>query len=270
MYVLQRYYFLSLFLLNKTLKFINIYYATMPIIKLDAIDSTNDYLKQLSRESELENFTAVMATEQTKGKGQMGAKWVSEKGKNLTVSILIKNIVLDSKNIFDLNIAVALSVIKILKNIQIPNVSIKWPNDIMADSKKVAGILIENSLKADGSFMSVVGVGLNLNQTNFDNLPQATSLTCITDKKYEPETIAVLLRDALKETIAELTGNRTQLWEAYHDNLYKLNYPSAFEDKMGNRFMGIIKKVTQDGKLEVLLEDESTAHYDLKEVKMLY
>jgi BirA family biotin operon repressor/biotin-[acetyl-CoA-carboxylase] ligase len=242
----------------------------MPIIKLDAIDSTNDYLKQLSRESELENFTVVMANEQTKGKGQMGAKWVSEKGKNLTVSILIKDIVLDSKNIFDLNIAVALSVIKILKNIQIQNVSIKWPNDIMADSKKVAGILIENSLKADGSFISVVGVGLNLNQTNFDGLPQATSLTCITGEKYEPENVAVLLRDSLKETTSELTGNSRQLWQEYHDNLYKLNYPAAFEGKMGNRFMGIIKKVTSDGHLEVLLEDESVAHYEVKEIKMLY
>jgi BirA family biotin operon repressor/biotin-[acetyl-CoA-carboxylase] ligase len=242
----------------------------MPIIKLDAIDSTNDYLKQLSRESELENYTIVMANEQTKGKGQMGATWISEKGKNLTVSILVRDIELKNENIFALNTAVALSVIKVLKNIQIQNVTVKWPNDIMADSKKVAGILIENSLKADGSLNSVIGVGLNLNQTNFENLPQATSLTCITGEKYEPENIAVLLRESLRETMQKLAQNPEQLWNDYHKNLYKLNYPSAFEGKMGNRFMGIIKKVTQDGKLEVLLEDDSVAHYELKEIKMLY
>ena len=89
MYVLQMYYFLSLFLLNKSLKFVNIYHSNMPLIKLDAIDSTNDYLKQFARKSELENYTIVLANEQTNGKGQMGAKWISEPGKNLTMSILV-------------------------------------------------------------------------------------------------------------------------------------------------------------------------------------
>ena len=270
MYVLQRYYFLYLFLLNKSLKFITIYNSTMPLIKLDAIDSTNDYLKHLSKESELDNYTVVIASEQTKGKGQMGAKWVSEKGKNLTMSILINDLKLNHQTIFDLNIAVALSVVTVLKNFQIPNVSIKWPNDIMADSKKVAGILIENSLKPDGSFTSIIGIGLNLNQTNFDNLPQATSLGCITGDVYEPEKIAVLLRNSIKKYVKMIFHNSDLLWKEYHQNLFKLNHPSAFEDKMGNRFMGIIKKVTNDGKLEVLLEDDSIAHYEVKEIKMLF
>jgi BirA family biotin operon repressor/biotin-[acetyl-CoA-carboxylase] ligase len=242
----------------------------MPIIKLDAIDSTNDYLKQLHKESEVENYTLVMAEEQTKGKGQMGAKWVSEKGKNLTMSMLVKDVFLKNENIFNLNIAVALSVVRVLKNIQIPNISIKWPNDILSDSKKVAGILIENSLKPDGSLNAVIGIGLNLNQTNFDGLPQATSLSCITGEKYEPESIAVLLRNSLKENMVTLTQNTPSLWQEYHQNIYKINYPSAFEDKMGNRFMGIIRKITQDGKLEVLLEDDSITHYEVKEIKMLY
>lgn len=242
----------------------------MPIIKLDAIDSTNDYLKQLSRESELDNYTLVMANEQTKGKGQMGAKWVSEKGKNLTVSILVKDVILKNENIFDLSIAVALSVSEVLKNIKIPNVNIKWPNDIMADSKKVAGILIENSLKPDGSLNSVIGIGLNVNQANFDNLPQATSLICITGIHYELEQLAVLLRDSLRKHLQALALNPALLWEEYHKNLFKLHYPSAFEANDGGRFMGIIQKVTQDGKLEVQLEDDSLAYYEVKEVKMLY
>ncbi|MCF6132839.1 biotin--[acetyl-CoA-carboxylase] ligase [Flavobacterium wongokense] len=242
----------------------------MPIIKLDAIDSTNDYLKQLSKESDLENYTIVMADEQTKGKGQMGAKWVSEKGKNLTVSILVKDIALKNELMFDLNIAVALSVLKVLKNINIPNISIKWPNDIMSDAKKVAGILIENRRKPDGSFTSVVGIGLNLNQTNFENLPQATSLRCITGEVYEPEAIAILITEKLKEYVKVLAQNPEFLWETYHQHLFKINYPSAFEDKMGNRFMGIIKKVTSDGKLEVLSDDDNIGHYEVKEIKMLY
>lgn len=264
------YYFLSLFLLNKSYKFINIYLSDMPLIKLDAIDSTNDFLKQLFKESAVEDYTIVLANEQTKGKGQMGAKWISEPGKNLTMSILVKHVHFKNQNIYDFNITVALSVIKVLKNIQIPNVAIKWPNDIMADSKKVAGILIENIVKTEGCFTAIVGIGLNLNQTNFENLPQASSLKCITGKTYELEEIALLLKDSLEANRLTLNQDADLLWSAYHENLYKKDYPSPFEDKSGNRFMGIIKKVTRDGKLEVLLNDDSLTHFEVKEVKMLY
>lgn len=242
----------------------------MPIIKLDAIDSTNDYLKQLARVTNLENYTMVLANEQTNGKGQMGAKWVSEKGKNLTMSILIKDVQLDNQNIYDFNIAVALSIIKVLKNIQIPNVFIKWPNDIMAENKKLAGILIENTIKPDGSINAIIGIGLNLNQTNFDDIPQASSLKCITGKTYEQEEIAILLKDSLETNRATIEKHSDSLWDDYHNNLYKINYPSPFEDKEGIRFMGIIKKVTHDGKLVVQLEDDSITHFEVKEVKMLY
>jgi len=242
----------------------------MPLIKLDAIDSTNDFLKQLFKESALEDYAIVMANEQTKGKGQMGAKWISEPGKNLTMSILVKDIQLNNQNKYDFNITVALSVIKVLKNMQIPNVTIKWPNDIMADSKKVAGILIENILKPDGSFTSIVGIGLNLNQTIFENLPQATSLKCITGKTYEPELLAQLIKDSLVENRKSINMNSDLLWNDYHENLYKKDYPSPFEDKNGSRFMGIIKKVTRDGKLGVILEDDSILYFQVKEVKMLY
>ncbi|NBU81350.1 MAG: biotin--[acetyl-CoA-carboxylase] ligase [Flavobacteriaceae bacterium] len=242
----------------------------MPLIKLDAIDSTNDFLKQLLKESEVPDYTIIMAKEQTKGKGQMGAKWISEPGKNLTISILVKDIKLSNQNIYDFNIAVALSVLNVLKNIQIPNVFIKWPNDIMADSKKVAGILIEIIVKQNESFTAIVGVGLNLNQTNFKKLPQATSLISITGKTYEQEEIALLLKESLELNIEILNQNSDLLWEEYHDNLFKKDYPSPFEDINGHRFMGIIQKVTKNGKLEVLLEDNSITHFEVKEVKMLY
>ncbi|MEO5777997.1 MAG: biotin--[acetyl-CoA-carboxylase] ligase [Flavobacterium sp.] len=242
----------------------------MPLIKLDAIDSTNDFLKQLFKESAVKDYTIVIANEQTKGKGQMGAKWISEPGKNLTMSILVKDVRLKNQNIYDFNIAVALSVIKVLKNIQIPNITIKWPNDIMADSKKVAGILIENILKPDGSFTAIVGIGLNLNQTNFEALPQASSLKCISGETYDQETIAILLKDSLEANRITLNDNPDLLWSAYHENLYKKDFPSPFEDKLGNRFMGIIKKVTRDGKLEVLLNDDSIKYFEVKDVKMLY
>ena len=264
------YYFLSLFLLNKSLKFVNIYNMSIPFIKLNAIDSTNDYLKQLSKVSALENFTIVMADDQTKGKGQMGAKWVSEPGKNLTMSVLVSDFKLESQTIFDLNVAVAISVLRVLQSFKIKQCKIKWPNDIMADSKKLGGILIENTFKTDGNITAVVGIGLNLNQTNFDHLPQATSLKCITGDYYSREEMAKLIRESLENSLQLLEQNKASVWDEYHQNLYKINYPSAFEDKTGKQFMGIIQKVSNEGKLEIVLEDDSIADFEIKEIKMLY
>ena len=121
----------------------------MSIIKLNAIDSTNDFLKVLSRNQSVDNFTTVVAQKQTNGKGQMGAVWQSEEGKNLIMSVLVKDVLQNVDEIFHLNVAVALSVIQVLEVFNIPNLSVKWPNDIMSDPKKICGILIENSIKSD-------------------------------------------------------------------------------------------------------------------------
>ncbi len=239
----------------------------MSIIKLDAIDSTNDYLKQLARENELDNFTIVTAVEQNKGRGQLNAQWHSEPGKNLTMSIFVNESSFKSHNIFDFNVTVALAVILVLEQLNIPNTSLKWPNDIMAEGKKVGGILIENTLKPTGSFASVIGIGLNLNQTNFGNLPQATSLTCITGNVYEIETLAHQIKTSLElllQTPVEVN------WKNYLNKLFKINVPCAFEDVLGERFMGIIQTVNREGKLAVLKDDDQVYLYEVKEIKMLF
>jgi BirA family biotin operon repressor/biotin-[acetyl-CoA-carboxylase] ligase len=242
----------------------------MPIIKLDAIDSTNDYLKQLAKEKWLENYTAVMALEQTKGRGQMGAKWVSESGKNLTVSVLVKDVPQEMISIYDFNIAIALAAVGLLTMNGIANVNIKWPNDIMAENKKVGGILIENSLKSDGSYTAVVGFGLNLNQTDFEHLPQANSLTNITQQLYDIEEMAERFIKSLKLHLILFPERADEAWAHYNSLLFKKDKPAAFELPNGNRFMGIIKCVTREGKLAILLNDDSVEYYELKEVKLLY
>lgn len=242
----------------------------MPLIKLDAIDSTNNYLKQLAKEKVLENYTAVMAFEQTKGKGQMGSQWVSEAGKNLTISVLVKDLPLDVISIYDFNVAVALAAVTLLQWNAIDKVNVKWPNDIMAEQKKVGGILIENSLKPNGTFTAVVGFGLNLNQTDFNLLPQANSLTNITGQVYDVETMAQDFVKALKLLLNLFPEQTATAWIQYDELLFKKGKPAAFELADGFRFMGIIQKVTPEGKLVVLLEDDNVVHYGLKEVKLLY
>ena len=167
----------------------------MKLIKLDAIDSTNDFLKSLASQDELDNFTVVTAENQTKGKGQMGSKWQSESGKNLIMSVLVKEFLYDNEQVFNLSVIVSLAVIDALKSLNIPDLCIKWPNDIMSYNKKVGGILIENTIKSDGRIVSVVGIGLNVNQTNFDHLPNASSLAVICKTQFDKNALVLLIAE---------------------------------------------------------------------------
>jgi len=242
----------------------------MNIIKLSAINSTNDYLKKLMNTQHVENFTVVVAECQTEGRGQMGSVWFTEEGKNLTFSILIKDLLLDINAIFTLNAAIAVSVVHALESLSIPGLAIKWPNDILAEGKKVAGILIENSIKKGGEIFSVVGIGLNVNQLDFNGLPKASSLQKITGKEYDKDEVLFAIITSIKRNIAALANKNDQtIWETYHQLLFKQGMPMPFESR-GKQFMGIIKGVTNTGHLEVLLEDNSIATFGIKEVQLLY
>ncbi|WP_298397026.1 biotin--[acetyl-CoA-carboxylase] ligase [Flavobacterium sp.] len=243
----------------------------MNLIKLDAIDSTNDFLKDMSRNQILENFTVVTAKTQTKGKGQMGSTWETESGKNLIMSILVKDVITEIDSIFHLNVAIALAVYQTLEPLNLPKLSIKWPNDIMAENKKIGGILIENSFKSDNTIESIIGIGLNVNQTNFENLPKAYSLSAFLKKEVDLNDLLERLFFEIKKHCSFLVANQQNvLWNKYHQNLFKINTPIAFEDSNKNQFMGIIQKVNYEGKLEVVLEDDAVKSFGVKEIQMLY
>jgi BirA family biotin operon repressor/biotin-[acetyl-CoA-carboxylase] ligase len=242
----------------------------MKLIKLDAIDSTNEFLKLLSSQQESENFTVVTAENQTKGKGQMGEVWRSDIGKNLIMSVLVKDFLLDNEQFFNLNIIFSLSVIKALEELNIPELSIKWPNDIMSYNKKIGGVLIENTLKSDGTIVSVVGLGLNVNQTNFENLPKASSLAVICNAEFNKENLVVLIVEKMKENILLWEEQSTIFWEEYFNKLFRKGVPMPFKNLENKNFMGIIQGVSPIGKLQVLLEDDSVSEFEIKEIKMLY
>lgn len=242
----------------------------MNIIKLSAINSTNDYLKGLTATQFVENFTIVVTENQTGGRGQMGAKWDVEPGKNLTFSVLIKDLLLGINEIFNLNAAVAVSVIEGLESFNISNLSIKWPNDILAGNKKIGGILIENSIKNNGEIFSVVGIGLNVNQKDFDGLPKASSLSIITGVEHDKDAVMAGIVGNLKRNVAAVLNKDTSLiWNKYHNKLYKIGMPMPFE-KENQKFMGIIRGVSKCGTLEVQLADDSIASFSIKEVQLLY
>ena len=225
----------------------------MKLIKLDAIDSTNEFLKGLSNKQELDNFTVVITEKQTKGKGQMGSVWDSEGGKNLIVSVFIKDPLLKVDQIYN-----------------IPQLSIKWPNDIMSYNFKIGGILIENSLKSDGTISSVVGLGLNINQTNFENLPKASSLAVICKSQFDKELLLFDIIEKVKQNIDLVKEHPEVLWLKYADKLFKKGIPMPFKNNSDKNFMGIIQGVSALGKLQVLLEDDSVSEFGIKEIQMLY
>jgi BirA family biotin operon repressor/biotin-[acetyl-CoA-carboxylase] ligase len=242
----------------------------MKLIKLDAIDSTNDFLKALASKDELDNFTVVIAENQTKGKGQMGAKWLTESGKNLTMSVLIKDFLFDNEQVFNLSIITSLSVFDTLKSLNIPDLSIKWPNDIMSYNKKIGGILIENTIKSDGRIVSVVGIGLNVNQTNFENLPNASSLAVISNAQFDKNFLLNLIVEKMKQRIESWETKSDDFWKEYFNSLFRKGVPMPFKNLDDKNFMGIIQGVSAVGKIQILLEDDSVSEFDIKEIRMLY
>ncbi len=240
-------------------------------LKLDATDSTNSYLKDLVREGKPRNWTVVSARQQTRGRGQQGAFWFSDIDKNLTFSILIMDTGLRATEQFLLNCAVSIGMLKVLKSLNIPRLKVKWPNDIMSGSSKLAGILIENSLIRDSIAHSIVGIGLNVNQDLFPaELAGAVSMKERTGEHYNLEDLLDRLITHIKEEMLSLeTSQFEKLRSEYAENMYRKNAPSMFKLPGGKPFVAEIRGVTNSGLLILRDEDGKDAHYAHKEVEYL-
>ena len=209
----------------------------------------------------------VTANYQTGGNGQRGKFWESSIGDNLLISIVIEPNS-STKDQFSLSQCVALALYDLL-TLYTDDVSIKWPNDILVGKQKIAGILIQNILKGNKITHSVIGVGLNVNQTKFKSYsPQATSLNLLLNKTFDVSKVQDELLKYLAERIKQLRSGADQEKE-YLSALFLNNKVAAFESE-GQKFMGIIKGVSQDGKLHMRLEDDSVAVFDNQEVNFLF
>ncbi|THD66375.1 biotin--[acetyl-CoA-carboxylase] ligase [Robertkochia marina] len=243
----------------------------MNLIKLDAIDSTNTYLKQLVTQTAPKDYTVVMTREQTGGRGQMGTKWISEPSRNLTFSLYKQINHLEPEQQFYISMVISLAVFDVLESFNIPNVKIKWPNDILSANKKVGGILIENILREGRMSAAIIGVGLNLNQLEFPGLINASSLKKITGVHYVREEVLYKIIDRFRFYVPWVAGKEfDKLRALYESRLFRKDKPSTFKDRDGKLIMGFIKGVDQDGKLRVLLEDEVMQSFELKELTLLY
>ena len=243
----------------------------MKTIKLNAIDSTNSFLKELVLNSAVENFTVVVTDRQLKGRGQQGNSWVSESFKSLIFSVFVT---FDNFDVLDnkyLNFAVSLAIFDALQEESIPWLSIKWPNDILSGNKKICGVLIENSLKGSKISSSVIGIGLNVNQTSFpDSLKKVSSLKLLSNKNFPLDRLLDSIVSKLKSKIEVLNAKDFKTLETkYLQVLYKKNIPTMFKNSKDVLFMGMINGISKEGKLQIVLEDESVQEFGIKEVSFL-
>ncbi|NRA11013.1 MAG: biotin--[acetyl-CoA-carboxylase] ligase [Crocinitomicaceae bacterium] len=234
------------------------------IVRLESVDSTNNYTANLIKGGELVHGSVIMAVEQTNGRGQMGAEWLVKPGENLTFSVFLDNVNLSVNYQFFLTRLVSVSLVDFLAKFNIPT-AIKWPNDIYVNDKKIAGILIEN--KVSGSFIqkSIIGIGLNVNQSDFGNL-EATSLFLKTGIHRSIDDVLFSFIKSLN-TILEGGLTNPKLEDAYLKRLHLLNEKSSFEDKEG-LFEGTILGVAPNGRLRVE-KSRGEVHYSLKEIRFI-
>ncbi|WP_454974653.1 biotin--[acetyl-CoA-carboxylase] ligase [Capnocytophaga gingivalis] len=243
----------------------------MEIIKLNATNSTNTYLKNLLKEKQVKDLSCIWALSQTQGRGQQGAKWISEPGKNLTFSILKKFENLSSEYHFLLNMEVSLAIFRALKKLYIPDLAVKWANDILSSKKKICGILIENTLHKERISASIIGIGLNVNQVFFNDLPNVSSLQKIMGHPFDLEEVLLLICQELEVSLKSLSPTRFEtMLDEYHTHLFRKDKPSTFEYPNGERFMGYIRGVSHNGQLQVEQEDALMSSFSLKEIKLLY
>ena len=249
----------------------NLHYSIMYLVKLNAITSTNSYLRELSKKVESINWTVVTAESQSHGRGLMKSKWESEEGKNLLCSILIKFKKFNIKDAFYLNCAISIGIHIALSKYQIPSLKVKWPNDIMSVSKKLGGILIENKLKNDYIYQSIIGIGLNVNQEHFpSNLPEAISMNQILGIEFDRDKILVNIVESIKAQIHLLEEAKLEeLHIEYEHLLYKKGQVQMFENKEQQKLIGKIDGVSKEGKLRVVFENGMIKEYDFKELKFL-
>ncbi|QQX76918.1 MULTISPECIES: biotin--[acetyl-CoA-carboxylase] ligase [Aequorivita] len=243
----------------------------MKIIKLNAIDSTNSYLKQLAKATCLQDETVVLTNRQISGRGQMGNVWLSREGQSLTFSMFKAFGRLQIERQFMISMAVSLAIVKALKSLNVPNISIKWPNDILSANKKIGGILIENVLEGNYVNQSIIGIGLNVNETDFLKLPQASSLKLETGKTFFLEEVFQSIVISVFQNLKDLTQkNFEDIKLKYENELFQKEKVSVFEAPDGLRFNGIIKGISEIGELLVETENQALRKFQLKEVKLIY
>jgi BirA family biotin operon repressor/biotin-[acetyl-CoA-carboxylase] ligase len=238
------------------------------IIHLESVDSTNNYAAKLLSEGRIGHGTVILADEQTNGRGQRGAKWLSAAGVNLLFSLVLQPDNLSVSDQCVLTEITSIALIEFLRKFGI-SAQVKWPNDILVNGEKIAGVLIENQLKGNTIASSIIGIGLNVNQRRVD-LPRVTSIVNHIDAPF------LNLTETLLSFLASFDNcwknyqlhGKSYIREAYLKQLYRLNEQAHYADQNGE-FVGKIIGVSEEGLLQIKKGDEIKT-VDIKEITFIY
>lgn len=241
------------------------------IIEIDNIDSTNKYvLSLLDKNKRFDEGVVVAANTQYAGKGQDKNSWESEPGKNLTISIILQPKFLPVEKQFMLNKIISLSIYDFIKSFEINDTSIKWPNDIYIGNKKVAGVLINNTIKGNSYDYCVVGTGININQVKFTGeAPNPVSLKQKCHKEFDLDKCLNKLCLITENWYNKLKNEEIkEINNSYINSLYRYNKYHKYILR-GKTVIAKITGISEYGKLILQTKNNEIYSCDFKEVKFV-
>lgn len=244
---------------------------TWNVIKLDAVGSTNEFARAMIRSGTAAPFTAVWTEQQTQGKGQGTTKWQSVPGESLTVSLILSPLFLKAHEQFPLNMAISLAVQRFSQQ-TVPDIQcrIKWPNDLYLGMKKAGGILIENIWSGNRLQHSIIGIGINLNQSSFgDDLPHAVSFFMKSGQRYAPETSLTSLLEHIHEYYQLLELRMFErLQQMYYEILLGMG-EYLYYNYIGQEIKACITGTDASGRLLLKTDSQQYITADLKEISLV-
>lgn len=239
-------------------------------LRFNSIDSTNKHAIELLSKIRPKEGTAIIADFQTDGKGQVDSKWQSNSNENILMSIILYPESLAVTNQYLMSCMISLSIRNVLSSILIDwEIKIKWPNDILCGDKKIAGILIHNTLKGKKLKSSVVGMGININQRYFpSDIPNATSILLESGDAVQIEEVRELLFEELDKRYNNLYKNEEKIRQEYLQNMYGLGVEKNFQRANGLIFNGRITGIDGHGFL-MIDGPNGMEKFDVKQITQL-
>jgi BirA family transcriptional regulator, biotin operon repressor / biotin---[acetyl-CoA-carboxylase] ligase len=247
-------------------------YFGKKLFHFDRLDSTNSKAKEILKEQDLSEGSIVRCDSQIAGRGYSTNTWESETGKNITISYILKPLFLRPDKQFWITKILSLGVKQAVEHMlgNRNDIFIKWPNDIYAGNKKIAGILVENTIMAESITHCIAGIGLNINQAKFrSDALNPTSFFIESGKEYDLDYCLKTLSCYLEEWYNRLRREEyEQIDNNYLKSLYRIEKLSDFISD-GKKFKGVIKGTDKYGRLIVMIPGKGQAFFDFKEIALV-